>query len=71
MQRRHLKAARLAAGLPAVALGELVGITEQRVYDIERGRYRPRVDEARTWADSLGMPPSVAFPEMFAGEAAQ
>jgi DNA-binding XRE family transcriptional regulator len=51
--------------MAAVDLGEKIGVSEQRVFDIERGRYRPRRDEAMTWAAALRMRPEAAFPEMF------
>lgn len=71
MRRQHLSTARRAAGMAAVDLGERINMTEQRVFDIERGRYRPRRDEALTWSAALGMKPEVAFPEIFTGEGAQ
>lgn len=65
MSRDHLKNARRAAGLTALRLSELSGIAEQKIYAVERGRYRPRRDEALTWAAALAMPPETAFPELF------
>jgi len=65
MRREHLKAARLALGLSALALGEKTGIKEERIFAVERGRYRPRLEEGLTWATALNMRPEVAFPELF------
>ena len=38
----RLKAYRLAAGLPLMALAERIGVPHQRVCDYEGGRYAPR-----------------------------
>ena len=65
MQREHLKEARLAAGLTAVALSAQTGIKEEKIYQVERGRYAPSREEAMTWAAALGLRPAVAFPEFF------
>jgi ribosome-binding protein aMBF1 (putative translation factor) len=65
MQREHLKEARRAAGLTAVALSEKTEIKEEKIYQVERGRYLPHREEAARWAAALGMRPAVAFPEFF------
>lgn len=65
MSRDHLRNARRAAGLTALRLSELSGVTEQKIYAVERGRYRPTRGEAITWAAVLGMPPEDCFPELF------
>ena len=63
--REHLRNARRAAGLTALALGELCGVREQKVYMVERGRYSPTRAEAERWSAALGMTPREAFPEIF------
>jgi transcriptional regulator with XRE-family HTH domain len=68
MRRMELKEARLALGLSALAFGELAGIREERVFAVERGRYRPRKAEASAWAKALGLKVADAFPELFAGQ---
>jgi len=65
MKRQHLKAARMARGLTALALGELANVREEKIYAVERGRYLPTSAEATRWAESLGMPLNEAFPELF------
>jgi transcriptional regulator with XRE-family HTH domain len=67
MKRDHLKAARLARRLTAVALGERATVKEEKVYQVERGRYLPTRPEAERWAAVLGMTPAAAFPEIFTG----
>ena len=65
MRRTRLKQARLAQGLTAIALSELTGIREEKVFAVERGRYMARREEAVTWAAALHMKPEEAFPELF------
>jgi len=65
MRREHLRLARLAAGLTALELGERAGIREEKVFQVERGRYLPTHDEASRWATALRMTPAEAFPELF------
>jgi len=69
MRRSHLKIARLSLGLTALALGERAAIHEEKVFQVERGRYLPTRDEAIRWAAALGMRPTKAFPEFFAAGA--
>jgi transcriptional regulator with XRE-family HTH domain len=71
MIREHLKDARRARHLTALALAEITGIKEEKVYQVERGRYAPSREDAIVWALTLGMTPAAAFPEIFAGESAQ
>jgi transcriptional regulator with XRE-family HTH domain len=66
MRRTELKEARLSLGLSALELGERAGIREERVFAVERGRYRPRKGEATAWANALNLKPECAFPELFA-----
>lgn len=66
MRRDYLKTARLALGLTALDLGEQTAIKEEKIFQVERGRYLPTRDEATRWAAALGMRPGVAFPELFA-----
>lgn len=68
MKRDNLKLARIARGMTAMDLGELIGMREHRVYGIERGRYRARRDEALIWASALRLNPEAAFPELFGAE---
>ncbi len=63
--REHLKSLRKAKGYTAQKLGELCGIKEEKVYQVERGRYKPTEDEAVRWAKVLGVEEAVAFPQMF------
>ena len=64
MSRDILKTARLIKGLTALRLGELADVREEKVYQVERGRYLPTTDEAVRWAKVLDIEPEVAFPEM-------
>ncbi len=57
-----LKIARHRARLTAYALADLAGTTEPRIYQLERGRFRPRPDEARGLALALGEPAETLFP---------
>ena len=60
-----LRKARQRAGLTAIQLAEAAGTTETRVYSCERGRFRPRPDEARRLALALGADPVEMFPGVF------
>jgi len=68
MRRENLKLARVAAGLTALELGEQAGVREEKVYQVERGRYQPTKEEASRWAAVLQMKPEEAFPEIFSKE---
>ena len=68
MKREHLKTARRQLGLTALELGDRAGVTEEKVFQVERGRYRPTREEAIRWADVLSIPRETAFPEMFGAE---
>jgi DNA-binding XRE family transcriptional regulator len=57
-----MRAARNAAKLTAIQLADVAGTTEDRVYQIERGRFRPRPDEARRLALALGTDTDHLFP---------
>jgi transcriptional regulator with XRE-family HTH domain len=57
-----LRRARLNAGLTALALSCVSGTTENRYWQIERGRFRPRHDEAQRLADVLRVPVDELFP---------
>ena len=65
MQRHKMKAARQAAGLTALALSELTGIRECRLYALERGRGRLHADEAKSIASALQVPPWTIAPQWF------
>lgn len=61
----QLRTARQAANLTALQLADAASTLESRVYQIERGRYRPRPDEARRLALALGADPVEMFPSVF------
>ncbi len=63
LRRSHLRDARLDLGLTTLDLAESIGLNENQVFNVERGRTRPRYDKAVLWAKRLGMPFSIAFPE--------
>ena len=46
-------------------LGELIGLSEQTVARIERGRRRPSFDALFLMAAALGQPPHVLYPELW------
>jgi len=58
----QLRIARRAAKLTALQLADAASTLESRVYQIERGRYRPRPDEARRLAEVLEADPAEMFP---------
>ena len=60
----RLKAERLRAGLTALRLAELTegGTTENRLFQLERGRFRPRAVEAAALARALGRSVEDLFP---------
>jgi len=64
MKRQMVIDLRTAKGMTAIQLAESAQTSESRIYNIERGRHRPRPDEARHWAAALGIPPEVAFPDV-------
>ena len=68
MQRHILKDARKAAGMTALALGEITGIREDRLYALERGRGRLRRHEALKLATALDVRPAALAPEAFLHE---
>ena len=68
-RRNHLRLARRAKNWTALELAEQVGVTEDQVYFIERGRTKPTRDVALRIAAALDMAAEVAFPEVFAGAA--
>jgi transcriptional regulator with XRE-family HTH domain len=55
-------AARLAAGLTAFDLARAAGTTENRLFQIERGRFRPRPNEAAGIALALMATVEELFP---------
>ena len=61
----NLKAARLRAGLTALRLAELTegGTTENRLFQLERGRFKPRAAEAAALARVFGLAVEALFPE--------
>ena len=62
--RIEMTSRRKAAGLSALALGMAAGISEMRVYAIERGRCVPGHEEAAAIARVLGVRPELVFPEL-------
>ena len=60
----NLKAARLRAGLTALRLAELTkgGTCENRLFQFERGRFKPRAAEAAALARALGLSVETLFP---------
>ncbi|NLN03100.1 MAG: transcriptional regulator [Lentisphaerae bacterium] len=60
----RLKTARLRAGLTALRLAELTagGTTENRLFQLKRGRFKPRAAEAAALARALGMAVEELFP---------
>ena len=58
----QLRKARKEAGLTAIRLAELAHSAEQRVFHIERGRYRPKPDEAERIAAVLNSTVAELFP---------
>lgn len=64
-RRNHLRLARRAKNWTALEEAEAVGISEDQVYFIERGRTKPAREVALRIASALEMPPEVAFPEVF------
>ena len=65
IKRTHLRMARRAKNWTALEEAEQVGITEDQVYFIERGRTKPTHEMALRIASALGMNPEEAFPEIF------
>ena len=61
----RLKAERLRAGLTGLRLAELPkgGTTENRLFQLERGRFKPRAAEAAALARALGLDVETLFPE--------
>lgn len=62
MARTSLRDARCALGLTALRLGEALGITELRVYAIERGRARPTPREVSSLMQLYSKPVEALFP---------
>ena len=57
-----LRAARLEARYTALELAEAAATTENRLFQLERGRFRPRPDEARQLAVALNRDVQDLFP---------
>lgn len=60
----RLKAERLRAGLTGLRLAELTkgGTTENRLFQLERGRFKPRAAEAAALARALDLSVETLFP---------
>ena len=67
MRRDHVRKARRQLGLSALALSELTGIGEDKIFQVERGRYLPTRAEAEAWASVLRQDPEALFPELYRG----
>ena len=65
MKREHLRMTRVKLGLTALELGDRAGVKEEKIYQVERGRYLPTREEAEQWAAALNMTAVKAFPELF------
>ncbi len=62
--RENLKTMRIASGLTALEMAQLADTTEARIYAFERGRNRPRVNEAIMIAAVFGVSAAELFPDM-------
>ena len=51
-------------GLTAIALAEMSGTSEGRIFAIERGRFRPRPNEGAATAHALNQQPQRLFPNV-------
>lgn len=58
-----LREHRMKAGMTAFALAQRAGVTEIRVYHLERARYRPKQVEAKKFARVLGTTVDTLFPD--------
>jgi transcriptional regulator with XRE-family HTH domain len=61
--QNKVRQAREAAGMTALELAKLAGVSEMRVYSIERGRARVRSDEAARLGAVLVVTPELLFTE--------
>ena len=52
----NLRRIRKSRGLTQRALAEVVGLNKNHIYNLENGRYLPRICTARRVADGLGVP---------------
>lgn len=67
-RRNHIiRLARRAKNWTALQEAEEVGISEDQVYFIERGRTKPTREVALRIAAALDLPADQAFPEIFGG----
>ncbi len=62
-QGRILREAREGANLSALELAIRSGLTEMRVYAVERGRARLRQHEVQSLAEALGIEPRTLDPQ--------
>jgi len=60
---RMLREAREGANLTALELAIRCGLTEMRVYAVERGRARLRQHEVQSLAEALGIEPITLAPQ--------
>jgi transcriptional regulator with XRE-family HTH domain len=60
----RLRELRTARGMTAHALGMAAGLNEMRVFAIERGRFRPKLEEAARMAVILGCDPLALNPRI-------
>lgn len=61
MNENKLKEERLRAGLTAIALARAAANTEDRVYQLERGRFPAKPEEAARLAAALGVDVQAVF----------
>ena len=64
IRRNELRQARMARGWTALDIAESLEITENRVFAVERGRARPKHDEAARWASIFDLPVESLFPDL-------
>lgn len=58
-----LKFEREQKRMTALQLAQAAGTSENRIYQLERGRFRPRALEAAALADVLQTPAEILFPD--------
>ncbi len=68
LRRENARNRRRALGLTALGLAEIAHLTEEKVYQVERGRYNPTPEEGRRWAAALGVDAGEIFPDLFPAE---
>lgn len=64
LRRERAIELRRMLGLTAIGLAEKAALQEEKIYQVERGRYNPTADEARRWAKALGVKVKDIFPDL-------